>query len=69
MFYITVLLYAIVNNDVVGTFKLKKTDYKKAGFDPSKVQDKMYYLDGKQGQYTEINQQVYDAITSGKIRI
>ena len=54
---------------VSGTFKLKKTDYKKAGFDPSKTPDHMFYLDARKGTYLPIDQQVYQDVCSGKIRL
>jgi len=53
----------------VGTFKLKKTDYKKDGFNPSLVSDKLFYLDPKSGEYSALDVKAYDGIVTGKIRI
>ena len=52
----------------LGTFKLKKSDYKKIGFDPNKTEDKMFYLDARAGEYKAIDKQVYADISAGKIR-
>ena len=52
-----------------GTFKLKKMDYKKDGFNPSVVKDKLFYLDPKSGEYEELGVKAYTDIVSGQIRI
>jgi len=52
----------------LATFKLKKLDYQKEGFDPYKITDSMFYLDPKSGQYEVLNKQAHDDICSGKIR-
>ena len=55
---------------ISGTFKLRKTDYKKDGYDPSKAKkDRPYFLDSKLGKYREIDDQVFSDIQNGKIRI
>jgi len=62
--------YAVMCNCVfVGTFKLKKTAYKKDGFNPSMVKDKLFYLDPRTGEYEELHAKVYSDIVTGKIRI
>lgn len=53
----------------VGTFKLKKMDYKKDGFNPSIVKDKLFYLDPRSGEYEELCAKVYNDVVVGKIRI
>ncbi|XP_037297680.1 long-chain fatty acid transport protein 4 [Manduca sexta] len=56
--------------DMTGTFKMKKTDLQKEGFDPSLVKnDKLYYLDLKQGRYQPLGPEEYKKILSGDIRI
>ena len=52
-----------------GTFKLKKVDLRNDGFDPSKVTDKLYFLDAKQAQYVELSSSAYNDIQSGRIRL
>lgn len=53
----------------VGTFKLKKMDYKKDGFNPSVVKDRLFYLNPNSGEYEELLAKVYNDIVTGKIRI
>jgi hypothetical protein len=53
---------------LTGTFKLKKIEYKKEGFNPYLIKDHMYYLDPKSNQYKPLDQRVYDDIVAGKIR-
>ena len=53
----------------LGTFKLKKMDYKKDGFNPSMVKDKLFYLDPKSGEYQELDVRAYTGIVTGQIRI
>lgn len=48
---------------------MKKMDYKKDGFNPSVVNDKLFYLDPKSGEYEELHAKVYSDIVTGKIRI
>ena len=52
----------------LGTFKLKKTEYRKESFNPSQTSDNMYFLDSKAGEYRLIDEEVYNQICSGKIR-
>lgn len=52
--------------DVTGTYKLKKVDLQKEGFEPKKIKDRLYYLSN--GKYEELTQEAYEAIQSGKIR-
>lgn len=55
---------------VPGTFKMKKTDLQKEGFDPGVVgKDKLYYLDAKLGQYLPLGPEEYDKIINGRIRL
>lgn len=49
-----------------GTFKHQKEDLKKLGFDPTKSQDPVYFLNGD--KYEEINEELYKGIQSGNVR-
>ncbi|KOC70673.1 Long-chain fatty acid transport protein 4, partial [Habropoda laboriosa] len=53
--------------DLTGTFKLKKKDLIEGGYDPKRVQDKLYYLSEKSG-YQLITTEIYEQIQQGKIR-
>ncbi|KAL1500891.1 hypothetical protein ABEB36_006311 [Hypothenemus hampei] len=54
--------------DLTGTYKLKKNDLQKDGFDPSKTSDNLYYLSSN-GEYAPVTYEVYQKINSGDIRI
>jgi acyl-CoA synthetase (AMP-forming)/AMP-acid ligase II len=49
-----------------GTFKHQKEDLKKQGFDPSMIEDKLYFY--QKGKYVEIDQPLYERIQSGEER-
>ena len=44
-------------------------DYKKDGFNPSVVKDRLFYLNPNSGEYEELLAKVYNDIVTGKIRI
>ena len=48
---------------VTGTFKHQKTDYRKEGFDPSRVTDPLFFLDSD--SYKEVTQETFTAILQG----
>ncbi|XP_021197440.3 long-chain fatty acid transport protein 4 isoform X1 [Helicoverpa armigera] len=55
--------------DMTGTFKMRKVDLQKEGYDPSVVKDKLFYLDPKTGKYTPLGNEEYEKIISGQIRL
>eukprot|EP00058_Branchiostoma_floridae_P009386 XP_002594874.1 hypothetical protein BRAFLDRAFT_86042 [Branchiostoma floridae] len=57
------------NVDTTGTFKLKKTDVRKEGFNPDVISDQMYYMDLSAGTYKPLDSAAYQDIVSGKIRL
>ena len=56
-------------SDTTSTFKFKKTNLVKAGFDPAKVSDPMYYADPKSGTYKKLTQAVFEKIKKSEIRL
>lgn len=52
--------------DVTGTFKLRKVDLQKEGFDPRVIRDRLYYW--ANGKFEELTAEAYDSIQTGKIR-
>ena len=52
-----------------GTFKLKKTDLVKEGWDPESVSDPMYFDDPESGGYVELTAHTRAAILSGEVRV
>ncbi|CAG9784546.1 unnamed protein product [Diatraea saccharalis] len=55
--------------DMTGTFKMRKVDLQKEGYDPSIVKDKLYYLDPKLEKYLPLGIEEYNKIISGQIRL
>lgn len=55
--------------DTTGTFKFRKVDAVKAGFDPAVVQDPLWVLDTKQATYTPLTDARHAAILSGDVRL
>jgi len=55
-------------SDTTGTFKYKKTDLVKDGFDPSKVKDTVYMADASAKTYIRVDAALFKKITEGKIR-
>lgn len=54
--------------DMTGTYKMKKVDLQKEGFDPTRIKDNIYYLDG-QGKYALLTVDGFEKINEGKIRL
>ncbi|MCC5995915.1 MAG: long-chain-acyl-CoA synthetase [Oceanicaulis sp.] len=52
-----------------GTFKLKKTDLVKEGWDPEKITDPVYFDDAEAGAYVELTPAIRAEIESGKRRV
>lgn len=55
--------------DTTSTFKFKKTNLVKAGFDPKNISDPLYYADAASGSYKKISPEIYKKICSGEIRL
>ncbi len=55
--------------DVTGTFKHKKTDLVKQGFDPNLVSDPMYFFEKDQGTYVPLDMRVLQRIVGGQAKL
>lgn len=55
--------------DTTGTFKFKKTQLVKDGFDPSRIQDALYVANPISGEYELIDADLYAKINSGELRL
>ncbi|XP_014278846.1 long-chain fatty acid transport protein 4 [Halyomorpha halys] len=67
--YARPLFVRVLNEmELTGTFKMKKLDLQKEGFDPSIIRDKLYYY-SPEGVYEPLTQEVFAQIQSGKIRL
>ncbi|XP_015370399.1 PREDICTED: long-chain fatty acid transport protein 4-like [Diuraphis noxia] len=54
--------------EMTGTYKLKKLDLQKDGYDIDRIKDQVYYCNSK-GIYQELTIEAYTDIISGKIRL
>lgn len=55
--------------DVTGTFKYVKTKLMEEGFDPNRTTDPLYFLDEKIRDYVPLTLDIFNAVSSGKIKI
>ena len=51
-----------------GTFKLKKADYRNEGFNPSIIQDDLYYYNSKMSEFEILDGGIYEDILTGRIK-
>ncbi|KAL4715142.1 hypothetical protein ACJJTC_012189 [Scirpophaga incertulas] len=65
-----VFIRVMTSMDLTGTFKMKKTELQKEGFDPTLVKkDKLYYLDSKLNRYIPLGPDEHQKIVNGQIRL
>ncbi|KAJ0181724.1 hypothetical protein K1T71_002446 [Dendrolimus kikuchii] len=64
-----VFIRIMPNVDMTGTFKMRKVDLQKEGYDPSLVNDKLFYLEPKLDKYVPLGVEEYHKIISGQIRL
>ncbi len=55
--------------DVTGTFKQRKVDLVREGFDPSAIADPLYVFDSASMQYERLTPERYAAITQGQVKL
>lgn len=53
--------------EITGTFKLKKLQYQKEGFDPDAIKEPLYFRQG--ADFVPITQQLFNDISTGKIKL
>ena len=56
-------------SDTTSTFKFKKTNLVKAGYDRSNISEPLYYADSKSGQFKKLDKAAFKKINSGDIRL
>ena len=54
---------------ITGTFKHKKTDLAKQGFDPNLISDPLYFLEKEQGSYVPLNEKLLQRIVAGHAKL
>jgi fatty-acyl-CoA synthase len=57
------------DNDVTTTFKQKKVDLVKDGFDPSRTGDPIYFSDPQRKAFVRLDGALFDDINAGRIRL
>ena len=55
--------------EITGTFKHRKVDLVKDGYDPSKIGEAVYFRDTEAGAYVPVDQALFDKINAGEVRI
>ncbi|XP_072936406.1 long-chain fatty acid transport protein 4-like [Epargyreus clarus] len=66
--YARPLFLRIMNDiEITGTFKLKKLQYQKEGFDPDVIKDPLYFRSG--AEFVPITTQLFNEICNGKVKL
>jgi fatty-acyl-CoA synthase len=55
--------------EITGTFKHRKVDLVKEGFDPAQLEDPIYYRDPEKACYVPLDAIAFDRIANGEIRV
>lgn len=55
--------------EVTGTFKLRKVNLMKEGFDPRRISEPLYYMNEKDKTYSILDEDSFNGIWSGTIRL
>jgi fatty-acyl-CoA synthase len=55
--------------EITGTFKLRKVELVKEGFNPETIKDPLFVLDPITCRYEKLDKEGYDAIVSGRVRL
>jgi fatty-acyl-CoA synthase len=55
--------------DVTATFKQKKFDLVREGFDPTRIADPLYFNDPETRAFVRLDKTLYDRIQSGQVRV
>ena len=55
--------------DVTGTFKQKKVDLVRQGFDPTGTTDPIYFNDPSTQSFIRLDKDLYDRIQDGQVRV
>lgn len=55
--------------DLTGTYKLRKVDYQKEGFDITTIKDPLYIFDSKTARYTPLTAHIHQQLNTGQLRL
>jgi fatty-acyl-CoA synthase len=56
-------------SDTTSTFKFKKTNLVKAGFDPANISEPIYFANPATGKYEKVTPEIFKKISSGEVRL
>ena len=54
--------------EITGTFKHRKVELVREGYDPSKVSDRIYIIDNQNKTYTDLNDEKFEKIKNEKVK-
>jgi hypothetical protein len=54
--------------EVTGTFKHRKVELVREGYDPSKVSDPIYIIDNQNKTYIDLNDEKFEKIKNEKVK-
>jgi fatty-acyl-CoA synthase len=55
--------------DLTGTFKPRKVELVREGYDPAQVSDPLYVVDARSGAYVPLDRELHAAIAVGRVRL
>jgi fatty-acyl-CoA synthase len=55
--------------DLTGTFKPRKVELVREGYDPAQVSDPLYVVDPRSGAYMPLDREQHAAIAAGRLRL
>jgi fatty-acyl-CoA synthase len=55
--------------DVTGTFKQRKVDLVREGFDPAAIADPLYFFDAENGRYERLTAERHADILEGRVKL
>uniref|UniRef100_G3P7E6 Very long-chain fatty acid transport protein n=1 Tax=Gasterosteus aculeatus aculeatus TaxID=481459 RepID=G3P7E6_GASAC len=55
--------------DTTGTFKIQKTRLQREGYDPRLTTDQIYFLNSRAACYEAVDEELYNAITEGRVSL
>jgi fatty-acyl-CoA synthase len=64
-----VLLRIVPALELTGTFKLKKQELARQGYDPTRIRDQLYLDDGSRQEYVRLDAPLYQRLQAGELRL
>jgi len=55
--------------DLTGTYKMRKVDYQKEGFDVEKIKDDIYFYENSSQSYIPFTSALHEQLKTGKMRV